>query len=121
VKPTSRKGLLELINDERAELGSRPMEEVELSAAVDQNKRLEFRQFGKRALKCRDSLAKFAAMAWPGPAPKTTTLHVLEVRRAMAFREVMQLDQRIHAERTGQPLPWQPTQARTPNSREVES
>jgi hypothetical protein len=101
MKPTSRRNLLDIINAERAEL--KPMREEELSRAVDAINRNEHHKAARRF----EGLLPAASMTLPGPEPFTTALHIVEVRRALAFREVVQLDQRIEAERTGTPLPWQ--------------
>jgi hypothetical protein len=104
MKPTSRQNLLDVINAERAETTHlRPMTEPELSAAVNAIKRGDHI---RAANKFGEALSP-EAKELPGPEPITNKLHVLEVRRAMAFREVLQLDQRIEAERTGTRLPWQ--------------
>jgi hypothetical protein len=103
VKASSRKGLLELVNAERAAQNLPPMTEAELSAAVDQVKRIEHRQHWYRF---RHALGEEHATL-PGRDAVTTPLHVLEVQRAMAFRDAEQLDERIQAHRTGKPLPWQ--------------
>lgn len=103
MKTSSRKGLLELVNAKRAAQNLSPMTEPELSAAVDQVKRIEQRQHWYRF---RHVLGEEHATL-PGPAAVTSPLHVLELQRAMAFREVTQLDERLEAHRTGTPLPWQ--------------
>jgi hypothetical protein len=114
MRPSARSGLLDLVYAERAGLSLWPMTERELNAAVDRIKRIEHRQHWHRF---RHLLGEEHATL-PGADPVAPPLHVLEVRRATAFREVVQLDERLEAHRTDTPLPWQQRRRVTKGSRQ---